>query len=87
LSASGAGSEKSALLGIALAINDFARIPVTAASQGRVEASGIELVNTELVSGEQLPTLVLTSHRSSVILGLFDVLVDIGAPAEKEVIQ
>jgi hypothetical protein len=31
-----AGSEKSALLGIALVINDFARIPVTAASQGRV---------------------------------------------------
>ena len=36
---------------------------------------------------EQLPTLVLTSFRSRVILGLFDILVDIGVPAEKEVIQ
>jgi hypothetical protein len=36
---------------------------------------------------EQLPTLVLTSPRSRDILGLFDILVDIGVPAEKEVIQ
>ena len=32
-------------------------------------------------------TLVLTSHRSRAILGPLDILVDIGAPAEKEVIQ
>jgi hypothetical protein len=31
--------------------------------------------------------LVLTSPRSRVILGPFDILVDIGVPAEKEVIQ
>jgi hypothetical protein len=31
--------------------------------------------------------LVLTSPRSRVILGLFDILVDIGVSAEKEVIQ
>jgi len=32
-------------------------------------------------------TLVLTSSRSGVIIGSFDILVDIGVPAEKEVIQ
>ena len=31
--------------------------------------------------------LVLTSLRSRVILGVLDTLVDIGVPAEKEVIQ
>jgi hypothetical protein len=31
--------------------------------------------------------VVLTSRRSRDILGLLDFLVDIGAPAEKEVIQ
>ena len=31
-------------------------------------------------------TLVLTSPRSRAILGLLDTLVDIGVPAEKEVI-
>jgi hypothetical protein len=31
--------------------------------------------------------LVLTSPRSRDILGSFDILVDIGVPAEKEVIQ
>jgi len=31
--------------------------------------------------------LVLPSLRSGVILGSFDILVDIGVPAEKEVIQ
>jgi len=31
--------------------------------------------------------LVLTSPRSRVILELLDILVDIGVPAEKEVIQ
>jgi hypothetical protein len=31
--------------------------------------------------------LVLTSPRSRVIIRLFDILVDIGVPAEKEVIQ
>jgi hypothetical protein len=31
--------------------------------------------------------LVLTSSRSRVILGLLDIVVDIGVPAEKEVIQ
>jgi hypothetical protein len=32
-------------------------------------------------------TLVLTSPRSRAILGALDILVDIGVPAEKEVIQ
>ena len=32
-------------------------------------------------------TLALTSLRSRAILGLLDILVDIGVPAEKEVIQ
>jgi len=32
-------------------------------------------------------TLVLTSPRSRAILGSLDILVDIGVPAEKEVIQ
>jgi hypothetical protein len=32
-------------------------------------------------------TLVLASPRSRVILGLLDIVVDIGVPAEKEVIQ
>jgi uncharacterized iron-regulated protein len=32
-------------------------------------------------------TLVLTSSRSGAIIGSFDILVDIGVPAEKEVIQ
>jgi hypothetical protein len=36
---------------------------------------------------EQLPTLLLKSPRFRVILGLFDIRVDIGVPAEKEVIQ
>ena len=32
-------------------------------------------------------TLVLTSSRSGIIIGSLDILVDIGVPAEKEVIQ
>jgi hypothetical protein len=32
-------------------------------------------------------TLVLTTPRSCAILGPLDILVDIGVPAEKEVIQ
>jgi len=32
-------------------------------------------------------TLVLTSSRSGIIIGSFDILVDIGALAEKEVIR
>jgi hypothetical protein len=32
-------------------------------------------------------TLVLTSPRSDAIIGSLDILVDIGVPAEKEVIQ
>ncbi len=31
--------------------------------------------------------LILTSSRSRFILGSFDILVDFGVPAEKEVIQ
>jgi hypothetical protein len=31
--------------------------------------------------------LLVTSPRSRVILGLLDIVVDIGVPAEKEVIQ
>jgi hypothetical protein len=45
------------------------------------------MVNTNALYREQLPTLVLTSPLSRVILGSFDILVDIGVPAEKGVIQ
>jgi len=46
------------------------------------------VANVPAVSkGKVNEALVLTSARSRVIIGSLDVLVDIGVPAEKEVIQ
>ena len=51
-------------------------VPGTASQPAWLEAVSVNLT-----------TLVLASPRSRVILGLLDILVDIGVHAEKEVIQ
>jgi hypothetical protein len=49
-------------------------------------AEGAELQNS-CARPKVKERVVLTSRQSRVILGLLDFLVDIGVPAEKEVIQ
>jgi hypothetical protein len=64
-----------------------------AALRTRVRHRAIDHPRSDALIGNWLPraqpkeTLVLTSLRSRAILGSLDSLVDIGVPAEKEVIQ
>ncbi|HXP69846.1 MAG TPA: hypothetical protein VOA88_11225 [Candidatus Dormibacteraeota bacterium] len=49
--------------------------------------SPISVTTFRVPSSKVKELLVLTSPRCRAIIGLFDILVDIGVPAEKEVIQ
>ena len=72
----------------------LAPLPLSAAHRSQMRFalesahnSPISITTFRVPNSKVKELLVLTSPLSRVILGPFDILVDIGVPAEKEVIQ